>query len=130
MPVQAGMPKNCSKDLSLVIDHIDAVLQHGSPSNKTALKTKFGLGGLEHDDDFGAALENGPWLWQSNSFTSNYSRFFRFCDYIENAGPFADNMTNSTGYGSGTVPDEDGVGLDKALDGYAAWMKRELILGG
>lgn len=28
-------------------------------------------------------LENGPWLWQSNSFTTGYSGFFQFCDAIE-----------------------------------------------
>ena len=51
-PVQQGMPKNCSKDVSLVIDYIDEVLTTGSPSNKTALKTMFGLEDVEHDDDF------------------------------------------------------------------------------
>ena len=46
------MPKNCSKDVSLVINHIDNVLTHGSAAKKLALKTMFGLEGVEHDDDF------------------------------------------------------------------------------
>jgi hypothetical protein len=30
-----------------------------------------------------SAIENGPWLWQSNSFYTNYSGFFQFCDAVE-----------------------------------------------
>ena len=62
------MPANCSKDVSLVIDHIDSVFTNGSSSEQQDLKNMFGLGELEHNDDFGAAIENAPWLWQSNQF--------------------------------------------------------------
>ena len=82
-PVQEGMPTNCSKDLTLVIDYIDDVLMHGSANEQFALKAKFGLEALEHNDDFGAAIENGPWLWQSNSFYTGYSGFYQFCDAVE-----------------------------------------------
>lgn len=30
-----------------------------------------------------SAIENGPWLWQSNQFTTGYSKFFQFCDAVE-----------------------------------------------
>lgn len=66
-PVQQGMPQNCSKDLSLVMDHIDQVLNTGSSQDIHTLKDMFGLADVTYSDDFGAALENGPWLWQSNS---------------------------------------------------------------
>ena len=46
------MPKNCSKDVSLVIDYMDKVLTTGNASAVTALKTKFGLESVEHNDDF------------------------------------------------------------------------------
>ena len=119
------MPGNCSKDVSAVIDYIDTVLTSGSEANKTALKTKFGLEGVTHDDDFMAALENGPWLWQSNSFTTQYSGFFKFCDYIE--GIYSNSSNSSSSYPS--TPGPDGVGLATALEGYAAWSKAELIPG-
>jgi hypothetical protein len=32
---------------------------------------------------YDSVIENGPWLWQSNSFYTNYSDFFIFCDFIE-----------------------------------------------
>lgn len=82
-PVQDGMPKNCSKDVSLVIDYMDDVLNNGSKKEVTALKAKFGLQSVEHNDDFMAVLENGPWLWQSNRFYTYYSDFYQFCDAIE-----------------------------------------------
>jgi hypothetical protein len=54
------MPKNCSTDLSLVIDHIDKVLTKGSPAEQYALKARFGLEELVHNDDFGAYVIPPP----------------------------------------------------------------------
>lgn len=104
------MPKNCSKDVNLVIEYMDYVFTHRNESDQLALKKKFGLEYLKHGDDVMGVIENGPWLWQSNSFYTNYSDFYRFCDYIENVLP-----------GAKVTPDENGVGLEKALDGYAKW---------
>ena len=53
-PVQEGMPVNCSKDISLVIDHIDDVFSTGTETEQLALKSMFGLADLVHNDDFGA----------------------------------------------------------------------------
>ncbi|KAJ5570136.1 uncharacterized protein N7459_009566 [Penicillium hispanicum] len=111
-PVQEGMPKNCSTDLSRVVNYIDSLNNNGTEKQIQKLKDLFGLGDIEHFDDFASALENGPWLWQSNTFYTGYSEFFEFCDYIE-------NVEN----GKGTVPGAEGVGLQKALQGYAKWFK-------
>ncbi len=51
-PVQQGLPKNCSTDVSAVIEYVDGVLKNGTDSDKKSLKEKFGLGAVEHDDDF------------------------------------------------------------------------------
>jgi hypothetical protein len=48
------MPVNCSKDLTLVIDYIDSIFMSGTPAEQYALKAKFGLEDVEHNDDFGA----------------------------------------------------------------------------
>ncbi|KAK4616337.1 putative extracellular serine carboxypeptidase [Fulvia fulva] len=109
-PVQEGMPQNCSKDVSLVIDHMDDILMHGSDQEVHDLKAKFGLETVEHNDDFMAALENGPWLWQGNQFYTN-TGFFTWCDYVEDS-------VNKTG---SAVAGPDGVGVEKALEGYAKW---------
>ncbi|GAB1739785.1 hypothetical protein NU219Hw_g4722t1 [Hortaea werneckii] len=120
LPVQQGMPQNCSADVSLVIDHMDDVLTNGSENEIHDLKTMFGLQNVTHNDDFMAALENGPWLWQGNQFYTGYSGFFQWCDYIE-------NMINAT---DTTIrPGPEGVGLEKALAGYAEWTKSVLLPG-
>lgn len=82
-PVRQGMPKNCSADVSAVVDHVDSILKTGTNEEKQALKEKFGLGGIVHDDDFAGVLENGPWQWQGHDFFTGYSEFFRFCDFVE-----------------------------------------------
>lgn len=118
-PVQEGMPRNCSADVEQVVDYVDAVLTFGTPEAKQALKDKFGLGDVVHDDDFASALQNGPWLWQDHDFTTGYSAFFQFCDYVENMWP-----------GSGAPePGPGGVGLQKALDGYAKWSSEIMLPG-
>ncbi|CAG8956180.1 hypothetical protein HYFRA_00012097 [Hymenoscyphus fraxineus] len=117
-PVQEGMPKNCSKDVGLVVEYMDEVFTKGTPEEQLALKTKFGLQDLTLAADVTAALVNGPWLWQSNSFTTGYSGFFKFCDAIENVVA-----------GAAVTPDANGVGLEAALEGYAKWSNEVLIPG-
>lgn len=112
LPVQKGMPKNCSKDISVVIDYMDNILTTGSADEQHALKAKFGMEDIVHNDDFMAALSKGPGLWLSVQFSYD-GGFFTFCDYIEDA-------VNAT---VKDLPSESGVGLSKALEGYARWWK-------
>ena len=77
------MPKNCSADINLVINHMDKVFTKGTEDEQYALKEMFGLESLAHADDVMAMLEWGPWQWQSNTFYSGYSAFYQFCDMIE-----------------------------------------------
>lgn len=115
------MAQNCSSDVSKVIEYVDSILLGDDEDAKLALKDKFGLADLEHDDDFASVLENGPWQWQGNQFYSGYSEFYVFCDSVENVGPLFPNATS--------VPGAEGVGLEKALDGYAKWIKEDVIPG-
>ena len=118
LPVQEGMPKNCSKDVNLVIDYMDNILLNGTAQQQHDLKAKFGLETVEHNDDFMAALENGPWLWQGNQFYQT-TGFYEWCDYVE----------NSVNASSSTVAGPNGVGLEKALQGYADWTKNVFVPG-
>ncbi|KAK7937999.1 serine-type peptidase [Apiospora aurea] len=115
-PAMVRAPKNCTKDLTAVIDHIDEILFHGKPEEKQALKDRFKLGDLG-DKDFGNALLAGPGTWQGSQFYTLEQEgvvpLFQFCDYIENVFP---NATNAT-----YISNENGVGIEKALDGYAKW---------
>lgn len=113
------MPANCSSDVTKVIDYIDNVLLSNDTAAITTLKTKFALAGVEHNDDFASVLQNGPWEWQSNQFYTGYSDFYFFCDSVENVGELFPNAT--------TIPGAEGVGLDKALDGYAQWISKYMV---
>lgn len=115
------MPQNCSTDVIKVIEYMDGILQSNDTTAKQTLKAKFGLEGVEHDDDFMSVLENGPWQWQSNDFYTGYSSFYEFCDSVENVGPLFSNAS--------VIPGAEGVGLEKALEGYAKWIKEDVIPG-
>lgn len=61
VPVEEGMPENCSKDVILVIEDMDNVLTTGTEDEIYELKSMFGLEDVEHNDDFMSALEWAPW---------------------------------------------------------------------
>ena len=118
LPVQEGMAANCSKDLSSIVDYMDGVFTNGSATEVANLKAMFNLTDL-NATDIGAALENGPWLWQGNQFYTGYSAFFQFCDYIE--GAITTSADGTTNVPTNVTAGPDGVGLQKALQGYATW---------
>jgi hypothetical protein len=118
VPIQKGMAKNCSTDVSLVVDYMDSVILNGTESEIKSLKTMFGLQDLEHNDDFLSALQNGPWSWQSLDFYSDDQTFFEFCDAVENV------FTNTS-----ALPGAEGVGVEKALAGYAHWFTNNYLPG-
>jgi hypothetical protein len=47
-----NMPRNCSTDISLVIEHLDKIGETGTLKEQMAAKEMFGLGGVPHYDDF------------------------------------------------------------------------------
>lgn len=120
-PVQAGMPKNCSADVSLAIEYIDGILMGDDAAAITALKTKFALGDLEHNDDFAGVLQNGPWQWQDHDFAYGAEGINGFCDSVENVGPLFPDAT--------TIPGAEGVGMEKAVEGYARWITDVVVNG-
>ncbi|KAG5995093.1 hypothetical protein E4U43_003115 [Claviceps pusilla] len=121
-PAREAMPKNCSTDLVNVVKHIDQVLSSGDAKAAYALKKKFGFEALSHNDDFGFAILTPFWYLQNRWFgDSGADPFYRFCDYIENVFP---NTTHPA-----RLPGPEGVGVEKALDGYAKWSTEAYIPG-
>ncbi|KAH9983465.1 putative serine peptidase [Xylariaceae sp. FL0662B] len=119
-PIQDGMPKNCSKDYTAIIDYVDKVFAYGSRKEQADLKRLFGLQDLQHLDDAASAISSPIWAWQSIQLTSGYSAFFQMCDAIEGVTP---NSTVNLKYTS------TGVGLKKALPSFAKWFKAEYLPG-
>lgn len=50
------MPTNCSRDISRVVNYIDKINESGSEKQVQELKDLFGLGDIEHFDDFARYL--------------------------------------------------------------------------
>nr|XP_036589823.1 serine carboxypeptidase S28 [Colletotrichum truncatum]KAF6801828.1 serine carboxypeptidase S28 [Colletotrichum truncatum] len=121
LPIQKGMPQNCSRDFERMIDHIDNVLLSGKDDEIYQLKKKFGMQDLSHNDDFASALVGPLGLWQSIQLDSGYSDFFVMCDAVEG---FTGNFTRNA-----TRPGADGVGLPKALDNFAKWWTSSYLPG-
>ncbi|KAI1081547.1 endoprotease endo-Pro [Whalleya microplaca] len=117
--IQDGMPKNCSKDYSAIVDYVDKVFTHGSHKEKADLKQLFGLQDVQHLDDAASAICSPIWAWQSIQLTSGYPVFYQMCDAIEGA------LSNSTAH----LTNSDGVGLKKALPNFAKWFKAAYLPG-
>lgn len=52
VPVQQGLPQNCSQDLQRIVAHVDDTIATENQSAITELKDLFGLAAVEHNGDF------------------------------------------------------------------------------
>ncbi|KAF4449036.1 hypothetical protein F53441_7686 [Fusarium austroafricanum] len=115
---KAFLPKNCTTDINKVVEHLDNIMLHGSASEIQKIKEDFGAPDLKHNDDFMNLLSYGPQSYQGASLRIRDT--WQFCDYVENA----DGVTDKS-----KLPGSSGVGLEKAMTGYARWTKEVLIPG-
>ncbi|CAK7271425.1 hypothetical protein SEPCBS57363_004611 [Sporothrix epigloea] len=120
--VQQATVPNCTTDLINVMAYVDSILINGTSQDKASLKAPFLLSDLE-DADFVYALALGPFSFQDTQFCSNslfnQSYYNQFCDYIENMWPDSSNA----------LPGKEGVGVAKALEGYASWISTQILPG-
>ncbi|CEJ90071.1 hypothetical protein VHEMI05879 [[Torrubiella] hemipterigena] len=108
VPIKNAMPPNCSADFQRVVKHVDDVLLHGTETYKAALKRRFSADGAS-DQDFVTGFVLGPLSAQQNQQVSSKTSALTFlCDYLENQQP--EHYV--------PMPGSDGVGLDRALDGF------------
>jgi hypothetical protein len=105
--VERAIPRNCSTDIKAVIKYVDDIFAAGNEEDIQDLKELFGLGQLDHSDDFAEQIATPLWDWQGDG-----GDVFKFCDYIETARSSGKVKASSSA----------GVGLDTALLGYAAWI--------
>ncbi|KAK1771687.1 serine carboxypeptidase S28-domain-containing protein [Phialemonium atrogriseum] len=108
--VERAIPRNCSADVRAVVAHVDAVLAAAADDDDDdaailELKDMFGLGHLDHHDDFAAGVADPMGAWQNDP-----DAVFEFCDEIETSG--------------GSTTSAAGVGLELALPAYAAYINR------
>lgn len=98
--------------------HTDPAL--GTAGQIENIKKTFGAPGLKDDADFMNLLGFGPQTYQTASL--NIWDSWNFCDYVEGV----QGQANTTGL---VLPGPEGVGLEKALDGYARWTREYFIPG-
>ncbi|KAF9772667.1 hypothetical protein IL306_009623 [Fusarium sp. DS 682] len=85
---------------------------HGSAEEIQQIKENFGAPDLKHNDDFMNLLNYGPQTYHGASL--HIRDTWEFCDYVENAVGVTDKSK---------LLGSEGVGLDKAMAGYARWTK-------
>ncbi|KAH9936834.1 peptidase S28 [Epithele typhae] len=107
-PERQYMPKNCSADMTAVIDYVDSVFETGTDEEIWAMKQNFGLGDLVYGDDFAEALSNTPGSWQGD-----ISAVYDFCDYIETS--------------NGKKAPATGWGLDHAFKAWGTYWNETLF---
>lgn len=109
-PIEAGMPKNCSSDLTAAVAYMDKVMSTGTPDAITTLKEQFGMEAQVPNDDFGHKLLFPFTQWQDakpwNHFREQDSNVFKLCDAIEGSNRSA-----------------EGIGMPHALDNWAKKFK-------
>ncbi|KAK3936273.1 peptidase S28 [Diplogelasinospora grovesii] len=113
--VTAAIPQNCSNDVKAVIKYVDWIFANGTQADQTKLKELFGLGMLDHADDFAQQLTTPLAAWQESE-----EQVFQFCDYIENSAASSGKVVQ--GHGAG-------VGLDTALVAYAEYIAKNVAPG-
>lgn len=107
-PVEEALPRNCSADVRAVIQYVDHVLTNGDAADVLALKKGFGLGMLDHNDDFAVQVSTPLRQWQENE-----AYVQDFCDYLETTGETNIILSNP-----------NGVGLATALPLYASFINQ------
>lgn len=106
-PIEESIPRNCSSDIKAVVNYVDYVLSSGTEDDICKLKELFGLGMVEHNDDFAEQITGPIWSWQSDE-----QAVFDFCDYVETYASKGIVVSDHPG----------GIGLQGAIQGYAAYV--------
>jgi len=80
--IRRAAEPECSSNIQTSIETVDVVLS--IPHLRIALKQLFGLGELEHDDDFASLLESPLSYWQGKNWdpTVGSTKFEEFCDAL------------------------------------------------
>ncbi|KIY51723.1 peptidase S28 [Fistulina hepatica ATCC 64428] len=124
-------PERCSSHLVNVITTIDAVLAHGGLPVR-ALKSLFGLGALEHDEDFVSVLEAPLGSWQAKCWDPEFgsNEFDEFCATLDKprfgAGE-VNSLDRPFNHMLRQVSVSDGLSFDLAIVNYAHYIRKHVV---
>ncbi len=104
-PIDEALPANCSADVRAVVQYVDHVLANGNARQIASLKAGFGLGNLDHHDDFAVQVSYPLRQWQEDEAEVQF-----FCDFLETGDADGDDgdhpailLSNPNGVGLGTA---------------------------
>ncbi|KAF8965115.1 serine carboxypeptidase S28-domain-containing protein [Flammula alnicola] len=129
--IREAADSKCADHLVNSINTIDDVLIGGNKFFKNQLKKLFGLGDLEHDEDFVSVLESPLGSWQAKCWDPEVGStgFDDFCDFLDK--PFGRVTTAALdlpfGHEDRKVFLEDGLALDIAIINYGKWVKEHVV---
>ncbi|KAH7909806.1 serine carboxypeptidase S28-domain-containing protein, partial [Hygrophoropsis aurantiaca] len=128
--IRTAADPTCSSHLENAIATIDTLLT--VPHLRSAVKSLFGLGGLEHDEDFASLLESPLGGWQSKNWDPevNSSGFDEFCDAL-NKPVFGKVHLTALPYGhkDRLVNLPEGLALDFSVVNYAKYIREKVVSG-
>jgi hypothetical protein len=73
---------SCVNSLAEVVEYIDITLT-GTPKEAQELKKLFGLGAMEHNDDFVLAIMMPILSWRDQNFSNDQSSWHELCERIQ-----------------------------------------------
>ncbi|KAI0771704.1 peptidase S28 [Trametes elegans] len=126
-PIRETMPNNCSADVQALFAHVDDGLSSGDPASIHTLKENFGVGDLQHIDDFAAERTSScsrcptytflpVTSWQDlQPVTGPGETFYELCDALE--------------FQNGRSAGPEGCGLQHALAAWGAYYRSVTIQG-
>ncbi|KAF8157984.1 peptidase S28 [Crassisporium funariophilum] len=126
----AADPK-CSAHLVNTISKIDTILEHGPAFVKKQLKNLFGLGGLEHDEDFASVLESPLGAWQAKCWDPEVgsTAFDDFCEALSSTfGKVqAESLELPFEHPERMVTLDGGFAVDISIINYGKWIKEHVV---
>ncbi|KDR82923.1 hypothetical protein GALMADRAFT_238593 [Galerina marginata CBS 339.88] len=127
---EAADPK-CADHLVNSIGRIDSILANDRPFFTRQLKNLFGLGGLEHDEDFVSVLESPLGSWQAKCWDPEVgsTRFDEFCKSLDSTfgSVTASSLELPFEHPDRMVQLEDGFAVDISIINYGKWIKKHFV---
>ncbi|KIM40869.1 hypothetical protein M413DRAFT_445651 [Hebeloma cylindrosporum] len=129
--IREAADPTCADHLVNSINTIDSILANSPPFLKRQLKNVFGLGGLEHDDDFVSVLESPLGSWQAKCWDPEVgsTTFDEFCDALHSSFGRVASSSLKLPYEhpERMVDVGDGLSLDISILNYGKWIKKHIV---
>ncbi|PCH40119.1 peptidase S28 [Wolfiporia cocos MD-104 SS10] len=127
--IRRAADPECSSNIQRAIETVDTILS--VPHLRIALKQLFGLGELEHDDDFASLLESPMGYWQGKNWdpTVGSTGFEEFCEALSKPLLGSEIQETATTYNVETdmLTLPGGLNVPLVVYNYARYIKEKFV---